>query len=155
MRVRVKGAVFAMGLVAGSIWLSEGLQAEKPEKPVNPAKTFMREKLKDAQKVLEGLATEDFKLIKEGAAHMQVMSRATEWHIVEGPVYAEYSAEFRRCCEQLAKRAEEKNAKAATLSYMQLTLACVNCHEFVRSTRVAQGGRDPFSGPETFLVRAR
>lgn len=131
--------------------------AAKPDTPKGdakqtPTKTFMREKLKDAQKVLEGLATEDFKLIKEGAEHMKVMSQAVEWHIIEGPVYAEHSAEFRRCCEQLAKRADDKNMHAATLSYMQLTMACVNCHSFVRSTQVA--GNAPPALPDNATLFA-
>lgn len=148
MPIRVSGVVFVLGIVAGSICFSDGLKQQRPEAPT---RVFMREKLKDAQQVLEGLATEDFKLIREGAAHMQLMSRATEWQVVEGPIYAEYSAEFRRCCEQLAKRADEKNTKAATLSYMQLTLACINCHDFVRSSKIARNEPDPFPDGQTFV----
>ena len=149
MRAYKFGVVGAVGLVALSVCLSDGLGKDKR---VNPVKPFMRAKLKYAQQVLEGLATEDFKLIKQGADDMQLMSRAAEWSIVEGPIYAELSAEFRRCCEQLAERAKAKNIKGATMSYMQLTMACVNCHDFVRSTKVAR--LDDHFGPHRTSLAA-
>lgn len=138
----------AIGL-AGWGWRST-VAADKPVEKLSPTKTYMRAKLQDCQHVLEGLTTEDFKLVQKGAEHMQLMSRATEWTVIEGPVYAQLSGEFRRCCEDLIKRAKEKNTDAAALSYMQLTMACINCHRYVRSTRVAM--QDGPGLPESSLA---
>lgn len=147
MKTAYRTTLLGLALLAGLSGWAWGLRptiaddkpaaAEKPAEKVSPTKTYMRAKLQDCNHVLEGLATEDFKLIQRGAEHMQLMSRAAEWSVVEGPVYAQLSGEFRRCCEDLIKRAKEKNADAAALSYMQLTMACMNCHRYVRSTRVA------------------
>ena len=109
----------------------------------------MRAKLTDAQQVLEGLTTEDFSMIEKGAEHMQAMSRATDWNLITGPEYQLHSAEFRRCCEELVKRAKQKNLDACALSQLQLTMSCINCHRFVRSTRIVRkdgrpGAHDDF-----------
>lgn len=100
---------------------------------------FMRAKLDSSQQVLEGLVTEDYKLIEQGAQQMQLMSKAAEWQIIPGPVYAQYSTEFQRSAEQLAKHAKDKNIDAAGLSYMQLTMNCVSCHRYIRGAKIAQG----------------
>lgn len=116
--------------------------AQKEEKPDNVAK-FMRAKLAASQSVLEGLVTEDFDKIKPAAEKMIVMSKATEWQVIQGPVYAQYSAEFRRSCEQLIKMSNDKNLDGAALSYMHLTMTCISCHKHVHSTKIAAGEEVP------------
>ena len=110
-----------------------------PDTPESKVSAFMRAKLAHSQNVLDGLVTEDFDKIKAGGQKMVIMSKATEWVVVEGPIYAQYSSEFRRAAQHLIKAAEEKNVDAAALAYVNLTLNCVNCHSFVRSSKVAAG----------------
>lgn len=145
MTNRTKFTLLLLVLAAGFLSLTgnrwTAAAKGQVEEKKTPTQIFMRAKLESAQQVLEGLAVEDFQLIRKGAERMEAMSKATQWHLIEGPVYAHHSAEFRRCCEDLAKRADQKNIDAAAMSYMQLTLACVNCHRYVRSTRVVQKGR--------------
>jgi hypothetical protein len=102
---------------------------------------FMREKLDSAQKVLEGVLVEDFELVKKGARRMSIMSQAAEWHVFATPTYGEDSTEFRTKCRQLLKAADNQRTDAAALSYLQLTLSCVRCHQHVRQNRVAATGR--------------
>lgn len=112
-----------------------------PEVKETLTQKFMRAKLTDSQKVLEGITTENFKLIEEGANHMAIMSRAQQWTVIPGPEYLQHSAEFRRCCEDLKKRAEKRNLDACALSHLQLTMSCINCHKFVRSTRIVKNDK--------------
>ncbi|MBT4864685.1 MAG: hypothetical protein HON53_06105 [Planctomycetaceae bacterium] len=112
--------------------------AEKKEQQDKVAK-FMRAKLDASQVVLEGLVTEDYDKVKQGADKMAVMSKATEWQVIQGPVYAQYSSEFRRSCEQMAKMAKDKNLDGAALSYMHLTMTCISCHKHVHSSKIAAG----------------
>lgn len=145
-------------LVGGSVWLTGGVPSEPAgaqEENKRPTKVFMREKLKDAQQVLEGLALEDFEKIKQGADHMQHMSKATEWHVIAGPEYAQHSAEFRRCCEQLFKHADRKNIDAVAISYLHLTTTCIDCHKYVRSTRVARNDRPALPIDKALLAESR
>ena len=129
------------GLIVGALALSATtriIAADKEQQEKKSAtQIFMREKLKDAQQVLEGIATEDYKMIARAAKHMEVMSRAAEWQIVGGPVYAQHSAEFRQACEQMSRRAEAGNLDGAGLAYLRATMACINCHKFLRETRLA------------------
>ncbi len=104
----------------------------------NPVAPFMRAKLTASQKVLEGLVTESAEKVKKGAEEMFVMSNAAEWKVIQGPVYSQYSAEFRRTTEQLIDSAKKGNIDAAALSYMQLTMNCIGCHKYVKETSVVQ-----------------
>jgi len=97
---------------------------------------FMRAKLVSSQSVLEGLVTEKFDLVVAGAQRMIVMSRAAEWNAGEGEVYRRDTARFVDAAEELIKHAKAKNIEGATLSYLQLTMSCVDCHKHVRSQRV-------------------
>ena len=44
---------------------------------------------------------------------------------------------FKQSADALAKAAKDRNADAASLAYVQLTLNCVNCHKFMRKPKVA------------------
>ena len=101
-------------------------------------KEFMRDKMELAQKVLEGLALEDFDLIAAKAQRLSAMSQEAPWQVFENPDYAQHSAAFRREADALARAAKKKNIDAATLAYMRLTMNCVDCHKFVRGKLVAQ-----------------
>lgn len=116
---------------------------DPPAVKETPTQKFMRAKLTDTQKVLEGITTENYKLIEDGADHMAVMSRVQQWNVIPGPEYLQHSAEFRRCCEDLKKRAQRKDLDACALSHLQLTMSCISCHKFVRSTRIVRNGRRP------------
>jgi hypothetical protein len=46
--------------------------------------------------------------------------------------YITFTGEFQRLCADLEKNAGDKNLDGATLSYLRLTMSCVNCHKYVR-----------------------
>ena len=98
---------------------------------------FMRAKLDHSQKVIEGLATEDFPLIEKHAQEMSLLTHAEVWQVVQSPEYVQHSTEFRRAADALTKAAGDKNIDGAALAYMEVTLKCVNCHKYVRKVRMA------------------
>lgn len=98
---------------------------------------FMRAKLEHSQKILEGLATEDYPLIEKHAQELSLISQAEMWQVVQTPEYLQHSTEFRRATQALSKAAEDKNIDGAALAYMEVTLKCVNCHKYVRKVRMA------------------
>jgi hypothetical protein len=105
-----------------------------------PAKLheLMQRKLEHAQKVLEGVALNDFGKIAENAQDLIRISKLAEWRVLKTPQYELYSNEFRRNAETLAARAKEKNLDGAALAYVEMTLTCVRCHKHVREVRVAR-----------------
>ena len=140
--IRMASAAVMM-VLAAALFCGTDSSAAKPspagkKEPEARISKFMRAKLANAQDVLEGLTVEDYDQIAAGARRMVVMSKGADWSVIEGPIYAQYSDEFRRSCQQLIKAAEQKNIDAAGLAYVNLTLNCISCHQFVHSTQVAQ-----------------
>lgn len=98
---------------------------------------FMRRKLAASGDVLEGLVTEDFDMIEKGAKTMAKMSQASDWKMLKGPMYVQFSNEFRKICDDLGEAADQENVDAAGLAYMRLTMGCITCHNYVRKTMMA------------------
>ena len=108
--------------------------------------SIMQKKLQQAQKVLEGLALKDFKKIGKSADELLFLCKEEEWKVLSTPEYENYSNEFRRNTQALIKNAKDENIDSCALSYVQLTLTCVNCHKHVREVRM---GRLPRGGVRT------
>jgi len=100
-------------------------------------KEFMRDKLELSQRVLEGLATEDYDLIIAKGTKLSAMSKDANWQMFENPDYDQQSIVFRRHVNSLVKAAKDKNVDAATLAYVRMTMSCVDCHKLVRGKLVA------------------
>lgn len=96
---------------------------------------LMALKLDYSKNVLEGLTLEKMDLVAKNAQDLKLLSAAAEWEpaTVPGPLYLVYTREFQRIADSLAENARDKNLDAATLSYVQLTMNCVECHKYVRS----------------------
>jgi len=101
------------------------------------AKEFMRDKLELSQRVLEGLAMEDYDLIVAKGTRLSAMSKEADWRVFENPDYDQQSVFFRRHVDSLVKAAKGKNLDAATLAYVRVTMSCVDCHKLVRGKLVA------------------
>lgn len=118
-----------------------GGDADPPKKPADRGQEkvsdLMHKKLQNSQKVLEGLALNDFKLIGRHAEELIDISKQAEWKVLKTPTYELHSNEFRRIADRLIKDAKDKNLDAAALSYVELTLTCVRCHKYVREERMA------------------
>ena len=129
------------------------LHAAKPPVKKNPTQEqisqFMQTKLDSSKEVLEGLVVEDFELIQKGTQKMIEMSNATEWQLVEGPIFAQQSAEFRYAAKDVLNYAKKKNIDGASLSYLHLTMTCIACHKQIKKSAVVMNG---VFDPEQVLV---
>ena len=121
-------------------------QEKKPEARKAGAKTptVMQRKLAHAQKVLEGLALNDFDKIKSNADDLNQCAQEAGWKLVKTARYELYSNDFVRHLEGLQKAAKAKNTDAAALAYVEVTLTCVKCHQYVREEKI---GLAPDLGP--------
>lgn len=104
----------------------------------NKVGEFMRAKLTHSQKVLEGLAMEDFDLIAKHSQDLSLLSQAATWQVLQTAEYRDRSTEFRRSADALTEAAKKKNLEAAALAYVDVTMKCVNCHKYVRQVRMAK-----------------
>jgi len=134
---RARRAVVAVAAVALAL-AGVGRADDKPkdEKTDEKKLTVMQRKLKFSQMVLEGLATNNFdKIGKGGDGLIECVQHAT-WKINETEKYVLYSNDFLRRAEGLKKAAKEKNVDAAALAYVDTTLTCVKCHQYLREPAV-------------------
>ena len=136
---RVLWRTVGVALVAGLILPSS--QGHQPQRVAD----LMRKKLDQAQKVLEGIALNDFDKISRSGEELMLISKTVEWRVVKTPEYEIHSNSFRRAAETLMEKAKEKNLDGAALAYVDLTLSCVKCHKYVRDVRMTRldGRQDP------------
>ncbi|HZT82226.1 MAG TPA: hypothetical protein VFA26_18505 [Gemmataceae bacterium] len=115
-----------------------GEEPKKPPKDDGKITALMRKKLQHSQKVLEGIALNDFKEISQNAEELIDISKQAEWRVIKTPQYELYSNEFRRTADAMVKNAKDRNLDGAALNYVDLTLSCVKCHKYVREVRMTR-----------------
>jgi hypothetical protein len=111
---------------------------EPKKEPDKKVESLMRRKLDNSQKVLEGVAINDFRMIARHADELIDISKQAEWRVIKTPQYEIHSNEFRRIADELVQKAKDKNLDGAALAYVDLTLTCVKCHKHVREVRNAR-----------------
>ena len=97
---------------------------------------FMRKKLDASGQVLEGLATKDAELIRNGASSLLQMSKAELWNVIADAEYREFNGEFRSSLRKLEEAASQGNFDNALLQWFDTMKGCVECHKYVRESRV-------------------
>ena len=102
------------------------LHADQP-----PGPDLMQQKLVYSQNILAGLATENFDAIVKNARLLDELGKQ-RWVKQETPAYRAQHLVFWFANDELIRLAEEKNIDGATLSYVQMTIGCVNCHKVLR-----------------------
>lgn len=129
-------AALTILLLAG---LTPASPAQDKPKTAPPAKklTVMQRKLVFAQKVLEGLALEDYDKIGTNADGLIECVKEVTWKLNDTEKYVLYSNDFLRHVENLKKAAKVKNIDAAALAYVDMTLTCVKCHQYLRDEGIS------------------
>jgi len=131
MKIRRYFVLAALAMIT-AIWLAN-VRAEQP----NKVSKFMRAKLGHSQKILEGLATDDLEMVAENAQDLSLLSLEAGWQVLQTEDYQQQSREFRRATDALKSAAKKKNLDGAALAYVDVTMKCINCHKYVRGTRMA------------------
>ncbi len=97
----------------------------------------MREKLAHAQRLLEAITTSDYAMLERES---QALSRATNdlaWMVFKTPEYRRQSDTFLRATEDLVAAAKQHDLDLAAMHYVSLTMACYQCHRYVKNMRIA------------------
>lgn len=111
-----------------------GTSAGQDEQPAK-LRNFMRRKLEQSKRALEGIVVKDFDMIATSAQEMSLLSLDASWQVLQTPEYFQRSNEFRRTANSLDRKARDKNLDGAALSYIQLTTQCFDCHKYVRDQK--------------------
>jgi len=130
--MKTKLAIIVIGVLAIGLTLSLA-----QSKRSRAAKEFMHDKLELSQKILEGVAIEDWDLVIAKGTKLSTMTQEADWRVFENPNYDAQSKAFRQHVDSLVKAAKKKDLDAATLAYVRMTMSCVDCHKAVRGKLVA------------------
>lgn len=105
---------------------------------------FMRRKLSASNAILEGLMTNDLTKVDSGAGKLLKMSHAEQWRASTDMMYMHHSREFSRSVETMQKKAQKDSIDGAALAWVDVTMSCIRCHEWVRDSRLVAAS--PASG---------
>src|SRR2546422_297076 len=101
--------------------------------------TAMRQKLANAQGLLEPIVKADFALI---ARYVESLSRISEteiasWQTTAQPEYVAQATAFLLSVKGLSQAAAARNMEAVAREYGALITSCIRCHTYVRTPRRA------------------
>lgn len=102
-----------------------------------PLQGFMRLKLRASNHILEGLVVDDMKKVNTGARMLLEMSVEEHWRASNDMLYLQHSRTFRDSVKKLQKKAKDHSLDGVALAWMDVTLNCIECHEWVRNTLIA------------------
>ena len=103
--------------------------------PKVSTRDVMKFKLHHAERVLEGIATENYEVIADNAKKLKALSQEADWQLRQTPEYQKYTADFARHADALLLAGKNKNVDAATVAYFQMTVSCTTCHKYLRGEK--------------------
>jgi hypothetical protein len=130
--------VFGCVVVGGSlVALSQQPQALNANNSAEVS-VLMQAKLGSSQKVVEGLMSSDFGMIRKGGEDLQKICDSNQWRRGDDQVVGHYRSELRRAANKLVEQAKAENLDGAAYTYMQTMTTCISCHQYTRNVlRVA------------------
>jgi hypothetical protein len=133
MKMDVRHACLGVAAVVFTVVGIARAEEQPRDPPKEPKKlSVMQRKLTHSQRILEGLAKNEFDKIANGADGLIECINDATWKINDTEKYLMYSNDFKRRAENLKKAAKAKNIDSAALAYVDLTLTCVRCHQYLR-----------------------
>jgi hypothetical protein len=98
----------------------------------------MREKLAHSQKILEGILASDFGLLERESAALVRITESPAWtSALRGPEYVRQSEAFLKVLRELEDSARTRDLDTAAQQYTAMTMACFNCHRYMKGQRIA------------------
>ena len=130
----------ALPLALASLLAAQG---PKPSPPLDDAEKqreeiakVMGDKLKNAQDLVAALAIENYPMLADRANVLKRIGSSSLARVSPNVEYLKYSAEFTSLAEELERRARARDLNGATLSYIRLTINCVECHKHLRDEHI-------------------
>ncbi len=98
---------------------------------------FMQKKLAASTLILEGLMTDDLKAVADNADKLLKMSKEERWRASNDMMYLQHSTQFRNAVADLYNKADKQSIDGASLAWVNVTMSCIKCHEWVRNVVLA------------------
>jgi hypothetical protein len=116
----------------GLLWADDPKKDDK-----QTVKSLMTAKLEYSKKILAAVAQNDFSQVEKNALELTRISNELGSREIRAERYQDIAKEFRNELQGLMKAARAKNSEAMGLAYVKTTLACFNCHNYMREIKVA------------------
>jgi hypothetical protein len=107
-----------------------------------PLSEFMQQKLDASSEILRGLMIDDLELVEENSDKLLKMSREEKWRASNDMMYLQHSAQFGNAVDELRQKAKDKSMDGASLAWINVTMSCIQCHNWVRNTIIVDNGTD-------------
>ncbi len=125
-----------------AVRLDEDVRTVSAQAKEATLKEFMRKKLSASNQILEGLVVDDLSLVVSGSEALLKMSAAEKWRTSNDMMYLQHSRDFRQSVETLRNKAKKESIDGAALAWVDVTMGCIQCHEWVRNVLVADLSSD-------------
>ena len=125
-----------LGMVGGVLLAIGGLAfAQQPTLNSNTTADLgiaMRAKLGASQRIVEGLTSANFDLVRQGADELRGICDSRIWRHREDQIYTHYRGELHRSAIKMIEMADQQNLDGAAYTYMHTLTTCINCHQYSR-----------------------
>jgi hypothetical protein len=99
---------------------------------------MMREKLVHAQGVLEALTTSDYPMLDRESAALARIAESPRWAELKTRELRGYTDNFLKSVAALAAASKRRDLDAAATTYATMVTTCYQCHQHLKSTRIAR-----------------
>jgi len=101
-------------------------------------RTLMQQKLELSHHVLESVMTSDYDALERDSHALARLTEKPGWMVLTTPEYVRYSGAFVNAVQELAAAAKDRDLDTAAIRYASMTMACYQCHRYVKNARVAR-----------------
>ena len=139
MRRQIVGVTIVLGLALGG----SASSAQSPG-----LRSIMREKLTNAQQLLEGVVTANFTIVDKSTDRLARISytEVASWQSNAEPEYLKQASAFVKAVQGIRKGSADRNSGVVADEYANLLISCTSCHSYIRRRkpiRLDGPGDDP------------
>ncbi len=95
----------------------------------------MKAKAGYAHRLLDAVVLGEIETVREQAFRLRAVAETADWNVMKTEEYVRESEAFIRATDRLLETAAGRNPEAAALAYVEVTLSCVRCHQYVNAHR--------------------
>jgi cytochrome c556 len=99
----------------------------------------MRQKLAHSQQLLTALVTSNWASLASGSRELEALTRQAGWDVLREPEFNRQTLAFQRALQALDDASKQRDQRTALAAYNGLVASCVECHNFVARSRIANG----------------
>jgi hypothetical protein len=101
----------------------------------DPVETLMKAKAGYAHRLLDAVVLGQLETVRDQAFRLKAVAETEDWNVMKTPDYVRESEAFIRAADRLQQSAASRSPEAAALAYVEVTLSCVRCHQYINGQR--------------------